>query len=314
MNTSAISYPKTFGDFKVIGEIGNGAFSTVVKAFNVKTKEIYACKIINRTFIIENDLLELLERELRIMERLRHNNIAEMHKILYLENFIIIIMEYCSKGSLYDYVAFQGRMSEQEIYNITRQILEALEFLHTRNISHRDIKLDNIVLTRDFVPKLIDFGLSVIGEKQNSLRNTLCGTLEYIAPEILRGEVYDPKKADIWAVGICAYTMAMGHFPWDSNKKSIKKCVLEDEVELPDIFSPRFRKFVLSMLNRDPTKRPIASELIAMTEPYTIIRHRSNNGKSKIIKPIMRISSQDIGFPAKNRIFQVTSKNAILCK
>ena len=308
-----MSYPKTFGDFKVIGKIGSGTFSVVVKAVNVKTNEIYACKIINRSFIVESESLQLLESELRILERLQHNNIAKLEKILYLENYIIIVMEYCCRGSLYDYVVLKGRLSEQETCIILRQLLGALEFLHARNISHRDIKLDNIVLTQDCSPKLIDFGLSIISDKQNTLRKTFCGTEEYIAPEIVKGEKYDPKKADIWALGICAYTMATSCFPWHKSTRSVRQSILEDEIELPCIFSPRFRKLIFAMLEKDPAKRPTASELIAITMPSGLIRRKTSNCRNKIIKPIMRRNSHDIRIAVRSRIFQSIPKSAILC-
>ena len=162
-------------------------------------------------------------------------------------------MEYCQGGELCELVTKYGCISDPQLLNYTKQILQALNYLHSRGIAHRDLKLENIMLGEDNVVKIIDFGISTTTD---SLHNTICGTPVYMAPEIVIGKEYDPCKADIWSLGVIVYAMATNSFPFASKcyNKNITK-IASGEVTFPKLLSEKMNNFVSKMLDPSPANR-----------------------------------------------------------
>ncbi|EAY04647.1 CAMK family protein kinase [Trichomonas vaginalis G3] len=264
-NTNQINIPPAIGCYVPIHVIGEGASSVVVVVRHSKTKDLFACKIISRKNQENYTFIYRLETEIRVLERIRHPGIVKIQDILYIDDLICIIMEYGRRGMLYDYVINRGHLPEWEATKILVSLLNTLEYLHSINVAHRDLKLDNIVLTQDFQPKLVDFGLSYQAlSDDDNYRRTFCGTLEYVAPESFEHKNYDGRKADIWSLGICYYSMLTCQYPWKGTDRGIMKAILAGEVEIPEQLSDRTKEVLKLLLTPDPEKRPTAREMLEL--------------------------------------------------
>ena len=285
MDTDAFTIPKSFGVWIPIRILQQNDVSIIFLALNTKNKEIDACKLFYRSKI-QGRLLQRVEEEIRIGEIAKGEGLVQVKSIIYQPEYIIMVMDYYPNGNLFDFIVKGGNISEAYTLKILHRIAKAIQILHNRGIAHRDIKLENIVFDVDFTPHLIDYGLStqaIFPEIQ--LRTTLCGTYEYISPEILKTHQYDPMKADIWSLGICTYIMLTGNFPW-ANIQNIKELFNEikyDPIPMEDIPS-KFIPILTKMLDKDPKRRPNIEEVIQMVEK-AMTPSRSFQNPSKIVKP-----------------------------
>ncbi|EAY00275.1 CAMK family protein kinase [Trichomonas vaginalis G3] len=301
MSYSSAQIPKSFGDYQLKNIIQRHQSSLVALVYSEKKKQYFAAKIFFRNLLQDSFQLQILEKELRIMERIKHENIVNFEEIIYTDDLIIVVMEFIERF-LNERIYHGSNISESHFFNMLGQIVSAISYLHERGIAHRDIKLDNIGITFDNKIKLIDFGMSSIKESHSidSLRTTFCGTLEYIAPEILRGESYDAKAADIWSLGVVAYVLATGNLPFTGTEKLLIHSILSCEYSFPSFVSEEVKTLVRSMLQLDPTKRPTIDQIQKMI-PTNIplkqmgqLHHLPLSKKDLIKKPQIRLTSPNL--------------------
>mmetsp|Transcript_4973 Transcript_4973/g.10033 ORF Transcript_4973/g.10033 Transcript_4973/m.10033 type:complete len:310 (-) Transcript_4973:314-1243(-) len=196
--------------------IASGSFGTVWKAVRDVDGVPVALKIVDLRNLTNNDH-EHLREEVEILSSLCHPNIVQVHEILRVQDYVVLVMEYLPGGDLFDRLQ-NGRMKEREVIHIAVQILSALAYLHQCGIAHRDIKLENIVFSSlpsdgEQTVKLVDFGFACRfwpGAKGTQR----CGTLMYISPQIARSEEYNPFKVDMWSVGVMVYAMVTSTLPF----------------------------------------------------------------------------------------------------
>ena len=256
--------PKCFGKYQYIRKIGYGTFSSVIMVRNIKTREIYACKVCSRAMLVEQGMFLRFEQEVRLMQSFHHPNIIQTFDVVYDTNFIYIIMEYCPNGELFSYILSLTCLPESEVNRLLRQTLQALQYIHERSIAHRDIKPENLLLDADMNIKLCDFGLCKI-MKKGSLLKTPCGSPFYAPPEVIDNVDYDGVKSDIWSMGIVAYTMATGKLPWtETNQAQLFEQITSMDILIPSKLSPPLQQILSLMLQRDPNKRPTPKELLEM--------------------------------------------------
>ena len=196
--------------------LGFGSFGKVFLEINKINKKLYAIKHIEKSRI--KKVLKTLDHiysEIEIQSKIRHPNIV---KVLYAnenDKYFDIVLEYAKNGNLFYYIQNNRHLSEAKSFKIFIQIVNAIYFLHKNNFIHRDIKPENILLFENCVAKLCDFGWCV--EFKDELRNTYCGTTEYMAPEMFDEKKYG-KEIDIWSLGILLYEMLHGHSPFKPDK------------------------------------------------------------------------------------------------
>ena len=197
-------------------ELGSGSFGRVFLVAHNETKELFALKTIEKRKIMTTyGRLDIIHEEINIHSKLSHQNIIKLYNIYEDEETINIIMEYAPKGNLYHLIKQEKNgFSEHKAFEYFIQILNAVYYLHSNNIIHRDIKPENILISADNKLKLCDFGWAKELTLEN--RSTFCGTMEYMAPEIVGSENYD-YSVDIWSLGILLYELLFGHSPFKAN-------------------------------------------------------------------------------------------------
>ncbi|KAF9147304.1 hypothetical protein BG015_011089 [Linnemannia schmuckeri] len=200
----------TVGPYRLLHNIGQGSFSEVKLAVDTRTGDHVAIKVMSRAMVQSSDRLGIsVRRESDLLKSIHHPNIVGFREVVETSLQMCIVLDYASGGELFEYVADKRAIaSEQDIQCIFAQIADAVDYLHQLNIVHRDLKLENVLLEpQTGAPlrpkvKLTDFGLAKIIDMDSPLLTTRCGSEDYAAPEIILGQPYDGREADIWSPGM----------------------------------------------------------------------------------------------------------------
>uniref|UniRef100_UPI003AB0A125 NUAK family SNF1-like kinase 1 n=1 Tax=Centroberyx gerrardi TaxID=166262 RepID=UPI003AB0A125 len=200
--------------YEVMETLGKGTYGKVKKAVERTSLKTVAIKSIRKERITDDLDRVHIQREIEITSSLRHANIIRFHEVFESRDKIVIVMEYASRGELYDYVHERRRLPETEARDIFRQITSAVHYCHKNGVVHRDLKLENILLDQDLNVKLADFGLSNHFQRGNLLQ-TYCGSPLYASPEIVKGLPYQGPEVDCWALGVLLYALVYGSMPFD---------------------------------------------------------------------------------------------------
>lgn len=252
--------------YTITSNIGKGAFGMVKKGVSIRTGDTVAIKIIDK--LKNRNIIEQIKKEVSIMKLCHHPNIVKLYDVFETLSNISIVMEYIPGGDLLEYFkARKSKLPEDRIRQIIREIANALSYMKDSGIIHRDLKLENILLTdsSDYSNvKIVDFGLSSLqGPNQESLEKF--GTLHYTAPEILSGKPYD-ASVDIWSLGVILYTLICGSFPFEGTDDASEICSI---VNKPLSFksgqcgSQEVISLIRKMLQKDPYIRPTISEVLS---------------------------------------------------
>uniref|UniRef100_I3JLH5 non-specific serine/threonine protein kinase n=1 Tax=Oreochromis niloticus TaxID=8128 RepID=I3JLH5_ORENI len=238
------------GNYRLLKTIGKGNFAKVKLARHILTGREVAIKIIDKTQLNPTSLQKvsdmLLDQPVCIIQLFE---VIETEKTLYL------IMEYASGGEVFDYLVAHGRMKEKEARAKFRQIVSAVHYCHQKNIVHRDLKAENLLLDADSNIKIADFGFSNEFMAGNKL-DTFCGSPPYAAPELFQGKKYDGPEVDIWSLGVILYTLVSGSLPFDGqNLKELRERVLRGKYRVPFYMSTDCEGILRRFLVLNPTKR-----------------------------------------------------------
>uniref|UniRef100_A0A8C7TIZ4 non-specific serine/threonine protein kinase n=1 Tax=Oncorhynchus mykiss TaxID=8022 RepID=A0A8C7TIZ4_ONCMY len=180
---------------------------------------------------------------------------VQLFEVIETENTLYLIMEYASGGEVFDYLVSHGRMKEKEARAKFRQIVSAVHYCHLKNIVHRDLKAENLLLDADSNIKIADFGFSNEFTMGNKL-DTFCGSPPYAAPELFQGKKYDGPEVDIWSLGVILYTLVSGSLPFDGqNLKELRERVLRGKYRVPFYMSTDCEGILRRFLVLNPTKR-----------------------------------------------------------
>ncbi|VDM95714.1 unnamed protein product [Thelazia callipaeda] len=200
-------------------KLGSGRYGKVCEAIHTKTQQKVAIKIIDTRKLKWEYRTKFLPREIQSWKRFRHPNLVALHCVFEVNGKIYMPMDLAERGDLLTYVQKYGAQSECTAKKWMRQIISGLCHMHMRDIAHRDLKLENILLFNDDTIKIGDFGFcrkAIEGE----LSMTFCGSRSYSAPEILLGKEYIPMKADIWSLGVVAYIIVSNRMPFNEQEGS----------------------------------------------------------------------------------------------
>ncbi|KAG2529491.1 hypothetical protein JM18_002753 [Phytophthora kernoviae] len=260
-----------FKDTYTLGrDLGSGMFSTVFKAKHCESGETYAVKSIKDDAMTQEGC-DVLIAEVGALNRLKHPNIISHYGFYNEDGKYLLVLEYCNRGSLRGLIDKHKTIPEQLAKKLLKQTLSALEYCHSMGQVHRDVKAENILLKEgedgNLTAKLADFGLSEELQLANRRLQTMCGTPQYLSPELVSGRLYG-TPADIWSTGILAYMMLSGLVPFDEAKSDTELfklislgAVWYDQPEWNAI-APAGKAFVQSMLDISPDSRPTAAQLL----------------------------------------------------
>ncbi|XP_045913492.1 NUAK family SNF1-like kinase 1 [Micropterus dolomieu] len=206
--------------YEVMETLGKGTYGKVKKAVERASLKTVAIKSIRKERITDDLDRIHIQREIEITSSLRHPNIIRFHEVFESRDKIVIVMEYASRGELYDYIHERRRLPETEARGLFRQITSAVHYCHKNGVVHRDLKLENILLDRDLNVKLADFGLSNHFQR-GTLLQTYCGSPLYAAPEIVKGLPYQGPEVDCWALGVLLYALVYSSMPFDGSSHAM---------------------------------------------------------------------------------------------
>ena len=234
--------------------LGKGGFAKVWEVEDMTSNAIFADKVISKdVFVKKKTTAEKVKREIAIHRHLRHVNVVAFRSYFDDGKNIHIIMEHCAKKSLLHIMKNNTLMSEERTRHFMTQICAGVQYIHSRGILHRDLKLGNMFLTGSDVVKIGDFGLATRIECASV--STLCGTPNYIAPEVLLKQSHG-VEADVWAMGCMAFAMLTGKPPFETkNLETTYAKIASNEYDLPDHLSPAVTALIRKLLHPDPTKR-----------------------------------------------------------
>ncbi|XP_048213052.1 NUAK family SNF1-like kinase 2 [Perognathus longimembris pacificus] len=199
--------------YEFLETLGKGAYGKVKKA-REGSGRLVAIKSIRKDRIKDEQDLLHIRREIEIMSSLNHPHIIAIHEVFENSSKIVIVMEYASRGDLYDYISERQRLSERDARHFFRQIVSAVYYCHQNGIVHRDLKLENILLDANGNIKIADFGLSNLYH-QGKFLQTFCGSPLYASPEIVNGKPYMGPEVDSWSLGVLLYILVHGTMPFD---------------------------------------------------------------------------------------------------
>lgn len=242
------------GFYDIERTIGKGNFAVVKLARHRITKTEVAIKIIDKSQL-DSSNLQKVYREVDIMKRLDHPHIIKLYQVMETKNMIYLVSEYASQGEIFDYIARYGRMTEDQARSKFWQILSAVEYCHNRNIVHRDLKAENLLLDSNNNIKIADFGFSNFYTSGGHL-STWCGSPPYAAPEVFEGKKYTGPEIDIWSLGVVLYVLVCGALPFDGcSLQALRDRVLSGRFRIPYFMSSDCESLIRKMLVLEPCKR-----------------------------------------------------------
>lgn len=258
--------PRTrVGKYELGRTLGEGTFAKVKFARNVETGENVAIKILDKEKVLRHKMIGQIKREISTMKLIKHPNVIRMYEVMASKTKIYIVLEFVTGGELFDKIASRGRLKEDEARKYFQQLINAVDYCHSRGVFHRDLKPENLLLDASGVLKVSDFGLSALPQQlhEDGLLHTTCGTPNYVAPEVINNKGYDGAKADLWSCGVILFVLMAGYLPFeDSNLMSLYKKIFKAEFSCPSWFSTSAKKLIKKILDPNPQTRISISQVI----------------------------------------------------
>ncbi|XP_044251523.1 serine/threonine-protein kinase MARK2 [Drosophila takahashii] len=250
------------GVYKIIKTLGKGNFAKVKLAIHMPTGREVAIKVIDKT-TLNASARQKLYREVKIMKLLNHPNIVRLFQVIESERTLYLVMEYASRGELFDHLVKNGRMRERDARVIFRQLVSAIQYCHGKSVVHRDLKAENLLLDQHMNIKIADFGFGNTFEPNVQLE-TFCGSPPYAAPELFRGMKYAGPEVDSWSLGVVLYTLVSGSLPFDGgNLKELRDRVLRGKYRVPYYITLDCENLIRKFLVLNPAKRTTLSAVMS---------------------------------------------------
>ncbi|KAK7275423.1 hypothetical protein RIF29_16539 [Crotalaria pallida] len=251
------------GKYELGRTIGEGSFAKVKLARNVDTHDHVAIKILDRNHVLRHGMMEQLKKEISAMKLINHPNVVKIYEVMASKTKIYIVLELVKGGELFDKIATGGRLKEDEARSYFQQLINAVDYCHSRGVYHRDLKPENLLLDSSGVLKISDFGLSTYSQQEDELLRTACGTPNYVAPEVINDRGYVGSASDIWSCGVILYVLMAGYLPFDEpNHMALYRKISKADFSCPNWFSPELKKLLKRIIDANPLTRMKIPELL----------------------------------------------------
>ncbi|KPP61270.1 serine/threonine-protein kinase PLK1-like [Scleropages formosus] len=255
--------------------LGKGGFAKCYEITDVDTKEVFAGKVVPKALLLKPHQKEKMSMEITIHKSLDHPHVVGFHGFFEDEDFVYVVLEICRRRSLLELHKRRKAVTEPEARYYMRQTIQGCQYLHNNRVIHRDLKLGNLFLNDDLDVKIGDFGLATKIEFDGERKKTLCGTPNYIAPEVLckKGHSFE---VDIWSLGCILYTLLVGKPPFETScLKETYIRIKKNDYTIPRHINPTAASLIKRMLHADPTLRPAIGDLLTdefFTSGYVPLR------------------------------------------
>ncbi|XP_075695758.1 protein kinase C zeta type isoform X2 [Rhinoderma darwinii] len=263
MDGIKISQGLSLQDFDLLRVIGRGSYAKVLLVRLKKNDQPYAMKVVKKELVHDEEDIDWVQTEKHVFEQASHNPfLVGLHSCFQTPSRLFLVIEYVNGGDLMFHMQRQRKLPEEHARFYAAEICIALNFLHERGIIYRDLKLDNVLLDAEGHIKLTDYGMCKEGLGPGDTTSTFCGTPNYIAPEILRGEEYG-FSVDWWALGVLMFEMMAGRSPFDiitdnpdmNTEDYLFQVILEKPIRIPRFLSVKASHVLKGFLNKDPKDR-----------------------------------------------------------
>lgn len=251
-------------DFDVGKKLGKGKLGKVYCVRHIKSNFICALKVMNIPDLVNLKLEKNLRREIEIQSLIKHENICQLYGYFHDSNKIYLILEFSVYGELYHHLKLKRRFDDSLASYYVFQLTNSLIYLHENHIVHRDIKPENILLDFNHQIKLSDFGWSInLSKTPNGKRYTMCGTLDYLPPEMINSVNHD-FHVDVWSLGILIYEFLVGKPPFEHYDKNVTyKKISRIDLVIPSFVNPDAKDLIVKLLQKNPNDRLPLSKVLS---------------------------------------------------
>ncbi|TKY56365.1 CBL-interacting serine/threonine-protein kinase 8 [Spatholobus suberectus] len=279
------------GRYEIGRTVGEGNFAKVKFAQNTETGESVAMKVLDRSAIIKHKMVDQIKREISNMKLVRHPYVVRLHEASS-RTKIYIILEFITCGELFDKIVNHGRLSEAESRRYFQQLIDGVDYCHSKGVYHRDLKPENLLLDSQGNIKISDFGLSAFPEQGVSMLRTTCGTPNYVAPEVLSHKGYNGAPADVWSCGVILYVLMAGYLPFDElDLTTLYSKIEKAQFSCPPWFPVGAKSLIQRILDPNPEHR------------ITIQQIRNDEWFQKGYVPVSLLEHEDVNLDDVNAAF-----------
>ncbi|PYH41878.1 aurora family serine/threonine-protein kinase [Aspergillus saccharolyticus JOP 1030-1] len=250
------------GMFEIGKPLGKGKFGRVYLAKERASGFVCALKVLHKSELQQGGVQKQVRREIEIQSNLRHPNVLRLYGHFHDSKRIFLILEFAGRGELYKHLRKEHRFPEWKAAQYIAQMAAALKYLHKKHVMHRDIKPENILVGIHGEIKISDFGWSV--HAPNNRRQTMCGTLDYLPPEMLKPgsqDNYYNEKVDLWSLGVLTYEFLVGEAPFEDTPVMTQRRIARADMSVPSFVSSEAKDLIKRLLVLDPEKRISLDEI-----------------------------------------------------